>query len=290
MFARVHKLTMWFGAGIAVMLACALAMGDTQPLHLKVPIYQEVNTHIHRPPDLKPHEKRPAILIIGGAGCKLAGALTSTQGVVTVHFSPAENLPPRFRGWEERLGHAGQDAICVILKHLVSLPEVDRSNVGIVTFSFGVVGATGALARHPDLRVKFLIDWEGPSGPQNLRYVPPGHKVVRNHPARDSEFWQERTASEFIKQIKCRYLRVQAEIDHVQILGHNQHAIEMLNNATRGASPWTRCNDNKPNILYDQEHPEKEKSKWLPRRLSGFERDLVIMRYVAEMTNMPSAS
>jgi hypothetical protein len=103
--------------------------------------------------------------------------------------------------------------------------------------------------------VNFLIDWEGPSGPQNLRWVPPGHKVVREHPATDQAFWRERAASEFIKTVRCRYLRVQSEEDHVQVLGKNQHAIEMLNNATHGQCPWTRSNDNLPNILYDAHRP-----------------------------------
>jgi hypothetical protein len=212
--------------------------------------------------------------------------LASTQRLVAAHFSPAENIPDEFRSWEEGLGHAGQDTIALLLKHLLSLPEVDKDNVGLVTFSFGVVGATGALARHPELRVKFLIDWEGPSGPQDLRWVPPGHRVVREHPATDEAFWRERMASEFIKNIRCRYLRVQSEEDHVQVLGKNQHAIEMLNNATRGQCPWTRCNGNLSNILYDAEHPEKEKGKWFPRKPPRADMEQIILGYVAEMTRM----
>jgi hypothetical protein len=185
------------------------------------------------------------------------------------------------------LGHAGQDAIAILLKHLLSLPEVDKDNVGLVTFSFGVVGGTGALARHPELQVKFLIDWEGPSGPQNLRWVPPGHKIVRNHPATDVAFWKERTASEFIKKIRCRYLRLQADEDHVQVLGENQHAIEMLNSATAGLCPWTRCNDNPPNIRYDAEHPEKERRRWFPGKPPRADMEKIILRYIGEMTRMP---
>ena len=263
---------------------------DVQPLRLEVPVFRRVTTHVHRPADLKPGEKRPAVLLIGEPGCKLAGALAAGQRLVATHFSPAENVPPEFRSWEDGLGHAGQDAIYLVLKHLVSLPEVDKDNVGIVTFSFGIVGATGALARHQDAQVKFLIDWEGPSGPQNLPWVPPGHRIVRTHPASDREFWKERTASEFIKKVRCYYLRLQAEEDHVQSLGKNQHAIEMLNNAAKGLCPWTRCNDNAPNILYDQEHPENERGKWFPGKPPRPEMEIRVLRYVAEMTRMPLRS
>jgi len=256
---------------------------DVQPLRLEVPVFRRVATHVHRPADLKPGEKRPGVLLVGEPGCKLAGALAARQRLVTAHFSPAENVPPEFRSWEEGLGHAGQDAIHLVLKHLLSLPEVDKDNVGMVTFSFGIVGATGALARHPDVEVKFLIDWEGPSGPQNLPSVPPGHRIVRTHPAADREFWKERTASEFIKKVRCYYLRLQAEEDHVQSLGKNEHAIEMLNNATGGLCPWTRCNDNPPNLLYDATHPEKESARWFPGKSPRAEMERRILRYVAEM-------
>jgi hypothetical protein len=268
------------------LLALFLAGAAVEPLRLAVPVYREVNTHIHRPSDLRPGEKRPAVLLIGGPGHQMAEALAKEQRLVCIHFSPAENIPAEFRGWEERLGHAGQDAIAIVLKHLLKLPEVDTNNVGLVTFSFGVVGGTGALARYPELQVKFLIDWEGPSGPQNLRWVPRDHKIVRNHLASDEAFWKERTASEFIKKVRCRYLRVQAETDHVQVLGQNQHAIEMLNNAADGLCPWTRCNDNPPNIRYDEKQPN---NKWLPGKPPRADMEKLIIRYVREMTSTETA-
>jgi len=274
-------------ACVLLLAAGSLLSAETEPLRLAVPAYREVTTHIHRPENLKPGEKLPGVLIVGGPGCKLAASLVATQRLIAIHYSPAENLPPEFRGWEERLGHAGQDVVHLVLNRLLAQPEVDQQNVGIVTFSFGVVGATGALARHSDLDVKFLIDWEGPSGPQNLRWVPSNHKIVRNHPASDETFWKERTASEFIKKVRCRYLRVQSEVDHVQVLGQNQHAIEMLNNATRGLCLWTRCNDNLQNITYDEKRPENEKRKWLPGKLARSEMERLVLKHVHEMTQMP---
>jgi hypothetical protein len=291
MARQLRKRIVAVVAGLA-MLVTALpgytraAEVDVQPLRLEVPVFKRVTTHIHRPADLKPGEKRPGVLLIGEPGCKLAAALAATQRVVAIHFSPAENVPPEFRSWEDGLGYAGQDAICLVLRHLLALAEVDKDNVGIVTFSFGIVGATGALARHEDLKVKFLIDWEGPSGPQNLPWVPPGHRIVRTHPATDQKFWSQRTASEFIKKVRCYYLRLQAEEDHVQSLGQNEHAIEMLNNATDGLCPWTRCNDNQPHIRYDQQHPEKESGKWFPGKPLRVDMEKRILQYVAEMTRM----
>ena len=119
-----------------------------------------------------------------------------------------------------------------------------------------------------------------------MRWVPSDHKVVRNHPPSDKAFWSERTASEFIKKIRCRYLRVQSDDDHVQVLGENQHAIEMLNNAAAGLCPWTRCNHNPANIRYDAEHPERERGKWFPGKAPRADMEKIILRYVGEMTRM----
>jgi hypothetical protein len=145
------------------------------------------------------------------------------------------------------------------------------------------------IARHRDLRVKYLIDWEGPSGPQNLKWIPEDKlpEGARNHPADDTTFWGERTASEFVKTLRCRYLRIQAETDHVQVWGKNRHAIEMLNNATASGCPWTRCNENQPNQIYDEQHPEKERAKWLPGSSSHDQVDELIVKYLGEMVGMP---
>jgi hypothetical protein len=68
-------------------------------LRLEVPVFRRVTTHVHRPADLKPGEKRPAVLLIGEPGCKLAGALAARQRLVATHFSPAEHpLRPRASG------------------------------------------------------------------------------------------------------------------------------------------------------------------------------------------------
>jgi hypothetical protein len=282
------KPALRFVIAAAALTLCAMARGETvEELRIDVPVYRVIKTHVHRPKGLKPGERLPALLIIGHNRCKLATNLSTAQRIVCVHFSPTENIPAEFRAWEDAFGHAGQDAIALLLKHLLALPEVNKENTGIATMSFGVVGATGALARHPDLHVKFLIDWEGPSGPQNLRWIPSDHRVVRNHPVTDEQFWKERTASEFVKRIQCRYLRIQAETDHVQTLGSNQHAIEMLNNATKGMCPWTRCNNNPPNTLYNEGQPEDEKGKWLPGRSPPIEVEKLICEYGKEMIRMP---
>ncbi len=43
------------------------------------------------------------------------------------------------------------------------------------------------------------------------------------------------------------------ETDHAQET-HKGHAIEMFNFAIEGKSPWTRCNDNPSDIIYDTEN------------------------------------
>ncbi|MCS6858692.1 MAG: hypothetical protein NZT92_00045 [Abditibacteriales bacterium] len=55
--------------------------------------------------------------------------------------------------------------------------------------------------------MKFLFDVEGPS-----------NAIVRREPHRPKgdAYWEERHADKFVSQLKCRYFRVQAEIDHAQ--------------------------------------------------------------------------
>jgi hypothetical protein len=89
----------------------------------------------------------------------------------------------------------------------------------------------------------------------------------------DNAWWSERAALEYIGSIKVPYLRLQAEWDHMQppnamyLVGfdryplwyQNKHAVDMVNAATNGSSPWTRINGsdigNAPNTTYTHDAP-----------------------------------
>jgi len=181
--------------------------------------------------------------------------------------------------------------------------------IGIFTSSYGIVGATGALARYPDLPILFLIDNEGPASPgkditRGLRNredwayrisrgfnkdLKPDSDLSDEEIASlkfkgstmgDIAYWDERDASIYASKIPCPYLRLQGEIDHAQGK-YKYHMMAIINAATEGRSPWTRCNDNPPNIIYR----ESELSKYhFPSRSPNTPRfEKIISGYIKEM-------
>ncbi len=194
----------------------------------------------------------PGLRLDRRVGRRLAGA-----GCVSVAF----DAPGRGRseGEEDYNGHAGQDALAAVIEWAKTLPQADPENVGVFTFSYGITMGAGCLARHPELGVRYLIDMEGPSSAGYICY-PSGTRQTMDiwrdfvPPEEHPEFWAERQAVLFMPDLKCRYLRLQKQRDHVH--GEEKgHAIELLNAATE-AGVWTQCNGNEPNTLFDPERPE----------------------------------
>jgi len=66
---------------------------------------------------------------------------------------------------------------------------------------------------------------------------------------KDDAYWAERDAARYAAEIRVPYLRYQADVDHVQGTS-KYHMMELVNAATSGLSPWTRSNDNAPNMIY----------------------------------------
>jgi pimeloyl-ACP methyl ester carboxylesterase len=158
-------------------------------------------------------------------------------------------------GTEDYNGFIQQDGLAAVIEFAATLPGVDPSRIGLVTYSYGITMGAGALARHPDLPVKFLIDWEGPANRNDTGGCDAGSlghlKEVAS--CTDEAFWAQREASTFIAQIRVPYQRIQSEQDHVQ--PDNAHAILMVNNAVNGGVPWVRLNDYPPNQTYDPNAP-----------------------------------
>ena len=83
-------------------------------------------------------------------------------------------------------------------------------------------------------------------------------------PPDSEEFWREREAARFMKQVPGAYLRMQPQIDSNPRLGDNRHAIQLIDSATAvvyggsGISSWTRVNDslmNPVNRVYTRLNP-----------------------------------
>ena len=203
----------------------------------------------------------PALVAIpGGTGdsSDFLGPPDRVQGIADGGFAVIVFDPDgrgRSEGEEDQNGYTHQDGLAEIVRFVAALPEVDEMQIGMVSWSYGVTMAAGALARHPDLPVRFLIDWEGPANRDDTGGCGDdavGH--LQGHPCDDEDFWREREASIFALDLRVPYQRLQSAKDHAQ--PDNDHAVLMINNATdeayggHGKAPWTRLNDLEPNTVY----------------------------------------
>ena len=232
---------------------------------------------------------KPAIILIpGGSGSSQAFRDAPNKiptplleaGYIVVIFDPdGRGLSV---GVEDYDGFIHQDGLAEIIRFSASLPEVDPERIGVISFSYGVTMAAGALARYPDLPVRFLIDMEGPADRNDTGgcdSASTGHlqDVVS---CDDEDFWAEHEALTFIAQIGVPYQRFQTAGDHAQ--PDNVHAILMINAAVEGESMWVRLNDLPPNQIYDPQSPPP----MVPDAMDGQFLDLCI-EYAFTLLGLP---
>lgn len=154
-------------------------------------------------------------------------------------------------------GFDDQDGLAAIVAAGKKLNNVDPKNIGLASFSYGITGATGVLARYPDLNIKFFSDWEGPTSRSfttvGCQYngQPPTEPKPGAFSCRDEEHWTEREAINFIKSANVKYYwRIQRITDHVQKT--YGHTLEIMQAAV-GNIPWVKLNDDKANTEYTTE-------------------------------------
>lgn len=211
-----------------------------------VPLY----TQILQPTNTDGSPSPALILIPGGTGAidRNKAQRLADAGFTVIFFDPdGRGQSP---GMEDYNGTIHQDGLASVVRAVAALPEVDETRLGMVSFSYGVTMASGALARHPDLPILFYIDWEGPVNRFYTTVGCTGNTVrIEWQPCDDNEWWAEREALTFISDLQIPYQRLQSEKDHVQPT--NNHAIEIVNAAVEGGVPWVRLNDYPPNQTYD---------------------------------------
>lgn len=234
-------------------------------------------------------EPLPTLVLVPGGNDDSSGFLEPPQnqaqrmadaGFVIVMFDPDGR--GQSKGEEDYGGFIHQDGLAAIIRQVATLPEVDPSAIGLVSYSYGITMATGALARYPDLPVSFLIDWEGPADRNDTGGCDSNHvgHLVGIAECSDEAFWSQREALTFIAQIKVPYQRIQSEQDHAQ--PDNTHAIALINAAVNGNASWVRLNDLEPNQAYDPTSP----LAMLPEEIDNQQDELVI-RCALEMLTRP---
>ena len=194
----------------------------------------------------------PALVLVpGGTGAtepRKAEALAA-EGFLVIIFDPEGR--GRSEGTEDYNGFIGQDGLAAVIEAATALPGLDANRYGLVSYSYGVTLATGALARHPDLPIDFYIDWEGPV---DRTYTTTGCGANRAggiqwQACSNESWWAEREALNFIAEVRVPYQRIQSQTDHVQPT--NNHAIDIVNAAVAGGVPWVRLNEYPAGQTYD---------------------------------------
>ena len=230
---------------------------------------------VFRPKTWDGKSKLPALVLvpggIGDSGGMVNDAARFTEaGFAAVVFDPDGR--GKSEGREDYDGYKHQDGLGAVIRFAATLPEVDAKQIGVVTFSYGITMGSGALARYPDLPVRFLVDWEGPADRNYTTTGCHGDSRIAWQPCSDNAWWSEREAVNFVGKLRVPYQRVQSEQDHVQPT--NAHAVDMMNAAVKGGVPWTRLNDYPPNQMYDPNAPPQ----MLPDTMDR-ERHTLIVKY-----------
>ena len=291
---------------------------ETIETWVAAPNGSQLYTRIVQPvPAVYPGQRFPALIAIAGgtgAGAPLADnpgyRNLAVSGFVVIAFNAegrGSGAPGNLRsqGTEDCNGFVHQDDLKAVVQYAAALTNVDVSNIGVETSSFGIAIGAGALGRYPSLPVAYLVDQEGPHDNRVITFYDAGHETavcghlstVTDPSPANVAFWAEREAVRYIDTYSGRYLRMQAEVDHAQNPGYFRHAIEMVNAATRaeyggtGSALWTRMNGgdlgNPINAVYPLGDPSQYPI-WVSGRLADHPGlNLTYIREMAALSDGP---
>jgi len=300
---------------------------ETIETWVTAPNGNQLYTRVIQPvPPLYPGQRFPALIAIPGGtgpGAPLADNARyrnfAASGFVVVVFNPegrGSGTPGNLlsTGTEDCNGYIHQDDLKAVVEYTAARSNVDASNIGVETASFGIAIGAGALGRYPDLPVKYLVDQEGPHDNRVITFYDVGHEVaVCGHSSTVTDpspanvaFWAEREAVRHIGGFRGMYLRMQAETDHAQGAGYFRHTIEMVNAATApahggtGSACWTRVNGadigNPINTVYPLNDPNQYPT-WVTGKLSdhpglnlNYDREMSALSCPAASAPIPAVS
>ncbi|HTW90427.1 MAG TPA: hypothetical protein VMH22_01785 [bacterium] len=228
--------------------------------------------HIHRPAYAGPSNRVPGVIFVPGGkgyGSQLDSTTTpddiASDGFAFMHFDPDGR--GRSGAYTENYdGYVQQDGMHACESLLASRDYVDTSRLVVYTTGYGITMGSGMIARYPEPRIRFLLDFEGPAD----RYqssTDSGGPVPKS--VDSVAFWQEREAARFMKHVPGAYLRMQPQVDSNPRIPDNRHAIQLVDSATAvayggaGMSVWTQVNDsvmNPANKVYAVSYPPV----WIP--------------------------
>lgn len=205
----------------------------------------------------------PGVVVSPAIGEGVA-ALTSSTAVIDATEIAALGFvvlvhDPAGRGesWgeEDFGGPEHQDDLRIAIRTLATHPACDGT-IGVLALSFGIVAAAAALARWPELPVRWLLDWEGPSDREIITAGGTRMAPAAGHALDDEGWWGPREPVRHVGRLRCAYVRLQAFPDHAQP-GELRHAARLLHAAASRPAADVQIND----------HPRGEvplRPTWLP--------------------------
>lgn len=312
-----HAFLLWFVALIAAQPPAArpvAAASEESPGALREQVYvstvggKEIRVDF-RYPKTGSQRRFPVLVSVSPWG-NTAGALRGMgirepaqvvrAGIAVATFDyPGQENEPSPESFKDKYGPERQLNVRDVIRYVRARSEIDRENVGVLSFSSAKILAAGALTRPPsDPAVKFWIDGEGPTTRHVLLLNIPGTMAAvapfpdEEHQGEwmsrqfvgtglyDEEYWKEREAFRLMKNIRCRYLRLQGEDDHVHHWYYG-HAIHALNSAMAGGAVWVRGGDGPVNVW----HRDAKTVGMVPGRIGA--QGERVLAYIKEMTAHP---
>lgn len=273
---------------------------------------------VHRPLQALRRRRLPAVVLSPGgvgAGRMMArgpvGTRLAQAGMVVVSFNAegrkGGRLDVRSGGRLDFNGPRDQDGLAAVVRHALTLPDVDPERLGLASVSYGLVAVAGCVSRHPALPVQWIADEEGPADCTSAmlmgwRVHDLGERPDRaqkaldlfGHPcpadartpaaARAAEaFWGEREPVRLLAGWRRPYLRLQAEYDHVQppqepahvplfdrppAWWQGRHAMQLVNTLVAGGCPWVRVNLPAHGNAVNATYTQEAPPRWIPGRMA----------------------
>lgn len=237
-------------------------------------VHPQYTLHIHRPKRTSTGVKRPVVIMVPGGTSpgaifdavdydtgKSKAEYIASRGYIAIHWDAdgRGTCAPTIGdtglvvrgGSEDYNGYRQQDGLAEIIRTIAALPYVDIKSIGILAYDFGLAMAVGAVARHSDCNdiINYIIDHEGLISRVDIGNCGRDYPTDIQHDCADNDWWNERETIAHVRDIKCRYLRVQYETVDPTYYEFIRDYLNII--VTEGVSPWVNINDrNTLNHIY----------------------------------------
>lgn len=189
----------------------------------------------------------------------------TSQGYITVTFDPdgrgLSGFPNGYSTgiyWNPPLEDYGgmehQETLKLLIDEVRKLNYIDLDNIGIVAHGFGLIMTVGALSRYKeDLsgKIKYVIDVEGDLDKNDIAGCDDGIGWYKSQDCNNTDWWHERSATTYIKDLSCYYWRIQTLPFKASAIGR---IVDYINTTLRDESSkafWMKINEEPVNRTFE---------------------------------------